>query len=138
MDYVQLFQFLSNEKGFGTKTPSKTQLEIDEQDKQYFSQKQDAVWFTRPVKSGEYQGLSKPFSNNLMVFKLSKDDWSEIYRVPIRDLADNPSTLNVPINRSDFNYDVATMAGLLSYLQIKSYQMKTELKQRKSKTTLIK
>lgn len=107
MSYKRLLTKLSTGIGFNTISLNKAQLKAENKDIEYFTKRPNQYWYVRHVLPGELYDLPNNKLKWLMVFsvKVPGTDKRELFRIPIADRDQTPSSLGLPVQKDNILLD---------------------------------
>jgi len=115
MSYTRLLTKLSTGIGFNTISLNKAQLKAEAKDLEYFTKRPNQYWYVRHVLPGELYNLPNNKLKWLMVFsvKVPGTDKCELFRIPIADRDQTPSSLGLPVQKDNILLDEEELYNIL-------------------------
>lgn len=107
MSYTRLLSKLSTGVGFGTVTLNKDQIKAENRDLEHFNKRPNDYWYVRHVLPRELYNLPNNKLKWLMVFSVKKPGTNEreLFRIPIADRDQTPSSLGLPVRKDNVLLD---------------------------------
>jgi len=107
MSYTRLLSKLSTGVGFGTITLNKDQIKAENRDLEHFNKRPNDYWYVRHVLPRELYNLPNNKLKWLMVFSVKKPGTNEreLFRIPIADRDQTPSSLGLPVRKDNVLLD---------------------------------
>ena len=107
MSYKRLLSKLSTGIGFSTITLNKDQIKAENRDLEHFNKRPNDYWYVRHVLPRELYNLPNNKLKWLMVFsvKVPGTDERELFRIPIADRYQTPSSLGLPVQKDNILLD---------------------------------
>ena len=111
MSYKRLLSKLSTGIGFSTITLNKDQIKAENRDLEHFNKRPNDYWYVRHVLPRELYNLPNNKLKWLMVFsvKVPGTDEREMFRIPIADKYQTPSSLGLPVRKDNLLLDEAEL-----------------------------
>ena len=111
MSYKRLLSKLSTGIGFSTITLNKDQIKAENRDLEHFNKRPNDYWYVRHVLPRELYNLPNNKLKWLMVFsvKVPGTDKREMFRIPIADRYQTPSSLGLPVRKDNLLLDEAEL-----------------------------
>jgi hypothetical protein len=115
MSYTRLLSKLSTGVGFNNITLNKAQLKAEAKDLEYFNKRPNQYWYVRHVLPKELYNLPNNKLKWLMVFsvKVPGTDKREIFRIPVADKYQTPSSLGLPVKKDNVLLDERELYAIL-------------------------
>jgi len=115
MSYKRLLSKLSTGIGFSTINLNKDQIKAENRDLEHFNKRPNDYWYVRHVLPRELYNLPNNKFKWLMVFsvKVPGTDEREMFRIPIADRYQTPSSLGLPVRKDNLLLDEAELYTVL-------------------------
>jgi hypothetical protein len=115
MSYTRLLNKLSTGIGFSNVILNEDQIKAESKDLEYFNKRPNQYWYVRHVLPKELHNLPNNKLKWLMVFsvKVPGTNEREIFRIPIADRDQTPSSLGLPVRKNNIPLDETELYATL-------------------------